>query len=269
MLRSRYMENYNKLVTDISNWLKDYLEGKGKPPEERTLQSFIIGVSGGVDSALVSTLCAMTGKPTYAISIPIESSLTGTSLALQHCHWLEVRFSNVHVIDIDMTTGYEAMATLLPKHDLANANLKSRIRMSTLYHYATLHRGIVVGTGNKIEDYGVGFFTKYGDGGVDIAPIGDLTKTEVRDCARHLGVIEGILNAPPSDGLWGVNDTTHTDEAQLGASYEELEWAMNYCGSTHIVQVLTPRQEEIKAIYQRLHTRNKHKMAPVPIFRKQ
>lgn len=249
----------SNIITNISNWLNSYLI-------YNNLKSFIVGVSGGVDSALVSTLCAMTGKPVHLLNIPIESKASNTSLSSKHCNWLKSKYSNVSVHEIDLTETYKVLQLSvtddLPRNELACANTKSRLRMVLLYQYATSLSGLVVGTGNKIEDFGVGFFTKYGDGGVDISPIGDLTKTQVRALCRELGVLQEILDAAPTDGLW--NDD-RTDEGQLGASYEELERAMDYIDNNKSHQLST-REEEVVTIFLRHRVKNKHKMQQVPIF---
>jgi NAD+ synthase len=245
------MELHNK----ISNWLKAYLESN-------KLEYFIIGVSGGIDSALVSTLCAQTGLPTHVVSMPIHQATDQLQRANSHIQWLKEKYSNVSSSTKDLTILFEHFKSLFgDENKLALANSRSRLRMVTLYQIATENKGIVVGTGNKVEDFGVGFFTKYGDGGVDISPIADLTKTEVRQMAKELGVIEDILIAKPTDGLW---EDDRTDEDQIGATYEELEWAMEYNG----IEKINEKQKEILNIYQKLNTQNKHKMVTIPLFKK-
>ena len=187
------------LCEDIASWLYKYLTSSG-------LSKFVIGVSGGVDSALTSTLCAETGKPTIVVNIPINSKRNNTELSNSHCHWLKKKYDNVEIINIDMSDVYNLFKKTVSDYakddGLALANTKSRMRMVLLYYLAGINHGIVVGTGNKIEDFGVGFYTKYGDGGVDISPIADLNKTQVRQCAQIMGIQDNILSAPPTDGLW-------------------------------------------------------------------
>lgn len=248
------------LSTQISTWLKQY-------SEDSSTECFVIGVSGGIDSALASTLCAETGIKTYVINIPIKSSKKNTSLSELHCTWLSEKYKNVKKIYIDASEPFSAFEKMIDwqgySSHLASANSKSRMRMMLLYHIATCKKGLVVGTGNKVEDFGVGFYTKYGDGGVDISPIADLTKTQVRQLAEFLGVDKKILNAPPTDGLWADG---RTDESQIGATYEELEWAMSHIDSGNN-QDLSQRQQEVLNIYNSFHSKNKHKMVPIPIFK--
>jgi NAD+ synthase len=242
-------------ATKISKWLKDYLQTSGT-------NCFVVGVSGGVDSALSSTLCAETGVKTYVINIPIKSKQKNTDLSQLHCDWLCKRYMNVEQLHIDATSAYESFEGMFRETKnynlLANANSKSRMRMMVLYYLATSKGGLVVGTGNKVEDFGVGFYTKYGDGGVDISPIADLTKTQVRQMAVSLEVSKEILDAPPTDGLW---EDSRTDESQIGASYEELEWAMEH------TEALTDRQRKVLDIYRSFNTKNRHKMEPIPVYK--
>jgi NAD+ synthase len=243
---------YNK----ISNWLSEYLIAN-------KLECFIIGISGGIDSALVSTLCAQTGKKTIVVSIPIYQAQDQLQRAYNHINWLKEKYSNVESFEFDLTNTFETFKSLFPiENKLALANSRSRLRMVTLYQIAGIYRGLVVGTGNKVEDFGIGFFTKYGDGGVDILPIADLTKTEVRQMAHELGIIEEILVAKPTDGLWEDN---RTDEDQIGATYEELEWAMSF---KETPEELTERQKEVYFIFNKFNTQNKHKMISIPTFKK-
>ena len=245
------------LQNEIAQWLKEYARSA-------EIDCFVVGVSGGVDSAVASTLCALTGIDTHVVNIPIYSKTK--SLSEMHCRWLKQNFSNVHSTFIDATSafgGFEEIFVGLEIHnDLASANSKSRMRMMILYYMAGANNGLVVGTGNKVEDFGVGFYTKYGDGGVDISPIADLTKTQVRELAATLGIREEIVTAPPTDGLW---EDARTDEQQIGASYEELEWAMQHIQAGNEVR-LTARQQDVLKIYQKFHTKNKHKMLSIPIF---
>jgi NAD+ synthase len=240
----------------ISNWLSEYLDNSG-------LECFVIGISGGIDSALTSTLCAQTGKKTIVVSMPIHQAQDQLERAHDHIEWLTNTYDNVEGYEYDLTTTFETFKSLFEEENkLALANSRSRLRMTTLYQVATTYKGLVVGTGNKVEDFGVGFFTKYGDGGVDISPIADLTKTEVREMAKELGVIEEILEARPTDGLWEDN---RTDEDQIGASYEELEHIMEYQGS---IDDLSERLKEVYYIYKKFNTQNQHKMVPIPVFKK-
>jgi len=244
------------LHLQISNWLKDYLESNN-------LDCFIIGISGGIDSALTSTLCAQTGKKTLVISMPIYQAQDQLERAHNHIDWLKEKYSNVESFEFDLTNTFETFKSLFPiENKLALANSRSRLRMVTLYQIAGTYKGLVVGTGNKVEDFGVGFFTKYGDGGVDISPIADLTKTEVRQMAKELGIIEEILVAKPTDGLW---EDDRSDEDQIGATYEELEWVMEFKGNP---QELFGRQKEVYYIYNTLNKQNQHKVNFIPIFKK-
>lgn len=252
----------SKLDKEISIWLKEYLENS-------RLSCFVIGISGGIDSALTSILCAQTGIKTVVVSMPIYQAQDQLQRAHNHIKWLCEKYPNIEYCEYDLTPTFDTFKSLFEngpenknENNLASANSRSRLRMMTLYHIAGIHRGLVVGTGNKIEDFGVGFFTKYGDGGVDISPIADLTKTEVRQLAKELGVTDEIIAAKPTDGLW---DDDRTDEDQLGASYEELEWAMDFAGNP---QELSGREREVYDIYTKFNTQNKHKMVPIPTFRK-
>ena len=241
-------DKVQKKVSHIVRWIKNYAK-------THNIRSLVIGVSGGVDSACVSTLCAMTGLETVAVRLPIRQINTQNEMSRKHCEWLTDRFENVEVVEKDLTSVLESFEGCLEENEatpLSLANTRSRIRMTMLYQIASTRKGIVVGTGNKVEDYGVGFFTKYGDGGVDIAPIADLYKTEVWELGRYLKVDQRIINAKPTDGLW--NDS-RTDEDQLGASYEELEEAME-TGKGSGLEVL-----------QKFNSRNKHKMEPIPTFK--
>jgi NAD+ synthase len=239
----------------ISNWLSNYLNSNKQT-------CFIIGISGGIDSALVSTLCANTGIKTIVISMPIHQASDQLKRAHHHIEWLKENYPNVQGVEYDLSSVFANFNSLFSEENkLASANSRSRLRMITLYHIATINKGLVVGTGNKVEDFGIGFFTKYGDGGVDISPIADLTKTEVRQMARELGIIEEILIAKPTDGLW---EDDRTDEDQIGATYEELEWIMEYNG----IDEINERQKEVLEIYNKFNTQNKHKMNPIPVFKK-
>ena len=242
------IENYEELKERIVKWIKDYAD-------ENKIQSLVVGVSGGIDSAVVSTLCAETGLPTFPLGMPIHQDSDQESLSDIHLAWLEKKYKNVKTLKFNLTKVFEKFKEALQEYshdDLALANSRSRIRMITLYQIAGKYNGIVVGTGNKVEDYGVGFYTKYGDGGVDIAPIADIYKTEVWELGRHLGVNEKIIEASPTDGLW---DDKRTDEDQLGASYAQLEEAMEY-GTGPAVKIL-----------ETFNGRNKHKMESIPTFK--
>ena len=247
------------LQNEISEWLSDYLE-------RNNLDTFVIGVSGGVDSAVTSTLCAMTGKKTIVVLMPIHQNPKETQRGGDHCEWLKDNFSNVEQVNVELSSTYDKLLTEVPSRfqtRLSLANTKARIRMSTLYLIAGSSNGIVVGTGNKVEDFGVGFFTKYGDGGVDISPIGDLMKSEIYKLGREIGIIEDILNAKPTDGLW---DDGRTDEDQLGVSYDELEWAMNYGGVPY--QEMESRKKYILETYRKHRDTNMHKMKSIPVFKR-
>ena len=243
------IKDYEELKVRIVNWLKDYYW-------KYDIKAFVVGVSGGIDSAVVSTLCAETGFPTYVLTMPLHSKKGNTELSDAHAKTLSKKYSNVRVVNIDLSNTYESLLFDIDQdfvnNKLANANTKSRLRMVTLYQVAGSVGGIVVGTGNKVEDYGVGFYTKYGDGGVDIAPIADLYKTEVRELGGYLGVMNEIIDATPTDGLW---DDGRTDEDQIGATYAELEEAMEN-GTGKAVDILY-----------KFNKQNRHKMEPIPTFK--
>ena len=253
----------------IVAWLEDYLAESG-------MDGWVVGVSGGIDSAVTSTLCAMTGAPTTCVEMPIHQAPDQVNRASEHIEALCARFSRVRRSTVSLTEVYDTFARALPdgpdeSKGLAMANSRARLRMTTLYALGQRTRALVAGTGNKIEDFGVGFYTKYGDGGVDLSPIADLTKTEVFALAAYLGVIDAIQQAAPTDGLWGDD---RTDEDQLGASYPELEWAMSW-ESAHASlseeareaeeNGLPWRQQEVLATYRKHHRANKHKMVPIPV----
>ncbi len=229
------------------------------------MDGFIVGVSGGVDSALSSTLCALTGKPTLLVSMPIRQTSKEHERALDHIEDLTHRFDNVSSLEVDLTASFTQIEHDLPEEtrqdNLAMANTRSRLRMLSLYAIGQSQGKLVCGTGNKVEDFGIGFYTKYGDGGVDISPIGDLLKTEVWSLAKEVNVIDSIVTAKPTDGLWS---DARSDEDQIGATYPELEWAMNYKGDGSI---LSERQQTVLEIYNRLHKQNLHKMIPIPVCR--
>ncbi len=252
-----------EVIDHITGWLTEYCHRNGQ-------LGFVVGVSGGIDSAVTSSLCALTGLPTLCVEMPIHQAASQVARAQEHIAWLKSRHANVRMEVVQLTNVFDQMMIALPGSedktamDLALANTRARIRMTTLYYFAGLMRYLVAGTGNKVEDFGVGFFTKYGDGGVDLSPIADLTKTEVYEVARALGIVESILLAKPTDGLWGDD---RTDEDQIGASYPELEWAMDLrdSGIDSATSDLTPRQREVLAIFDRRRAANKHKMEPIPV----
>lgn len=248
----------NALAQHIVSWLRDYAR-------TANMGGWVVGVSGGIDSAVTSTLCAETGLPTCVVEMPIHQHPSQVSRAQAHLHALEARFENVSRARVDLTTVYDGLVAALPEADdasggLALANSRARLRMTTLYALAAQRRALVAGTGNKVEDFGVGFYTKYGDGGVDVSPIADLVKTEVFALGAALGVGQEILDAPPTDGLWGDD---RTDEDQLGATYPELEWAM--ANTDADPSAWTERQREVMAVYTRLNRANQHKMNPIPV----
>ena len=244
------------LDKEISLWLKQYLL-------DNNLESFIVGISGGIDSAVTSTLCAMTDCKTIVATMPIYQNKNETDRGIRHCSWLSENYNNIEILNIDLTDIYDEFISTIPtkfNNPLALANTRARIRMSTLYLIAGSSNGIVVGTGNKVEDFGVGFFTKYGDGGVDISPIADLMKSEVYELGKKMNIINSIMEAKPTDGLW---DDDRTDEDQLGVSYSELEWAMNYKGEKP-----SKSEQKILDIYNKHRNKNIHKMKDIPIFKK-
>lgn len=237
-------------------WLRDYVDSSG-------LSGFVVGVSGGIDSALTATLCAMSEKQVVLVNMPIRQKSEQFERAANQIAALEKRFSNVSGVTVDLTPTFEQFSSDLPDfagaHDLSMANSRARLRMTTLYAIGQSKALLVAGTGNKVEDFGVGFFTKYGDGGVDVSPIADLMKTEVFEMAAHLGVNQEILDAPPTDGLW---EDDRNDEEQLGATYAELEWAMEFSGDE---STLSQRQAMVLSIYNKFNGMNKHKMEPIPV----
>ena len=249
------IDSYEDLTENIVRWLKNYYY------DNNSVKAFVIGVSGGIDSAVVSSLCARTGLPTYVVCMPLESKFENSRLSDAHSKALVEKYDNVERIEVELFSSYDSLLKSIDwwtekgkftSSEHANANTKSRMRMVTLYQIAGTVGGIVVGTGNKVEDYGVGFYTKYGDGGVDIAPIADLYKTEVWELGEYLEVDQRIVDADPTDGLWV---DSRSDEEQLGASYEQLEEAME-TGKGPGVEVL-----------KKFNTQNKHKMEPIPTFK--
>lgn len=253
--------NAEKVSEYIINWLKDYaINAKVK--------GFVIGVSGGIDSAVTSTLCAKTGLPTLCLEMPIHQAKSQVSRASNHIDWLQKNFTNVSRTEVNLTPVFDSLIEVLPKVEneesrfMSLANTRARLRMTSLYYFAALNGYLVAGTGNKVEDFGVGFYTKYGDGGVDLSPIADLMKSEVYLIAKHFGVNQEIIEAAPTDGLWGDN---RTDEDQIGASYDELEWAMKMQEKGKTIDDFTGRKQEVYAIYLRLNRMNQHKMIPIPV----
>lgn len=247
-----------EIINHIVSWLRDYSDQSGT-------NGFVVGISGGIDSALTSTLCALTGKPVMALKMPIRQHTAEVDRALEHMEWLKKNFSNVTSEVINLTPVFEKLEEDFPEKIqdfLTMANTRSRLRMLTLYAYASHYRMLVAGTGNKIEDFGVGFFTKYGDGGVDISPIADLMKSEVYALAREAGVVESILQARPTDGLFADG---RTDEEQIGATYDELEWAMRAAEHHADESSFTGREKEVMKIFRDRHRANQHKMNPIPV----
>ena len=245
----------------IVGWLRDYAANA-------KVKGFVVGISGGIDSAVTSALCAQTGYPTLCITMPIHQAASHVSRAREHIGSLMDRFDNVSEAEADLTSTFDHFAKHVPVIDnetlqnLTLANTRARLRMMTLYYFAGINSSLVVGTGNKVEDFGVGFFTKYGDGGVDISPIADLTKSQVRELGKYQGIVESIIVAKPTDGLFGDD---RSDEDQLGASYDELEWAMEQKENGASPNDFTARQREVYEIFNRLNTVNQHKMRPIPI----
>lgn len=253
--------NTEKVSEYIINWLKDYATNAG-------VKGFVVGVSGGIDSALTSTLCAKTGFPTLCVEMPIHQAESQVSRAKEHIAQLKDKFENVSETKVNLTSTFEDFKNEVPtiedqaKVDLSLANTRARLRMTTLYYLAGINSALVAGTGNKVEDFGVGFYTKYGDGGVDLSPIADLMKSEVYALAAYLKVPNSIQIAEPTDGLFG---DSRTDEDQIGASYDELEWAMKMQDNGKTEVDFSGREQEVFKIYSRLNTINKHKMLPIPI----
>ena len=250
-----------KVVDHIVDWLKDYATKAG-------VNGFVIGISGGIDSAVASTLCAKTGLKVLCVEMPIHQAESHVSRANEHIAQLSERFKNVDETRTDLTPVFEIFKKEVDLDgdkaivDMALANTRARLRMTTLYYYAGLHKLLVAGTGNKVEDFGVGFYTKYGDGGVDLSPIADLLKSEVYKLGEFLEVPKSIMKAAPSDGLFG---DTRSDEDQIGASYPELEWAMTMDEKGTTAIDFSNRELEVFKIYKRYNANNKHKMTPIPI----
>ncbi|WP_293870770.1 NAD(+) synthase [Flavobacterium sp.] len=250
-------ETNNYIVT----WLKEYAV-KAK------INGFVIGISGGIDSAVTSTLCAQTGLTTLCVEMPIHQEVNQMDRGKEHIEQLKKRFPNVKSTTIDLTSVFETFKKEVSasenesNHDISLANTRARLRMTTVYYFAGIHRLLVAGTGNKVEDFGVGFYTKYGDGGVDLSPIADLMKSDVYQLSDYLEIPKSIQNAAPTDGLFG---DSRTDEEQLGASYDELEWAMREVEKNKTADNFIGREKKVFEIYINLNTINQHKMKPVPV----
>ncbi len=253
--------NAEKVTEYIVKWLKNYAKNANS-------NGFVVGISGGIDSAVTSVLCAKTGLKTLCVELPIHQDKAQVSRAKEHILNLKKEFKNICDIEVDLTNTFNKFIDSVPfeeksaKLDLSLANTRARLRMTTLYYFAGLQGLLVAGTGNKIEDFGVGFFTKYGDGGVDLSPIADLLKSEVFKLGHYLGVSKNILEAQPTDGLFGDE---RTDEIQLGATYDELEWAMEMQNQGKIISDFTGREQEVFKIYSHLNRINQHKMVAIPV----
>ncbi|MDJ0647034.1 MAG: NAD(+) synthase [Flavobacteriaceae bacterium] len=250
-----------KVTKHIVNWLKEYATNA-------KINGFVVGVSGGIDSAVTSTLCALTEMPVLCLEMPIHQSKNQVTRALNHVEWLQTKHTNVMMTKVNLTPVFDSLVTSFPTvkdeelRFMALANTRARLRMTSLYYFAALHGYLVAGTGNKVEDFGVGFFTKYGDGGVDLSPIADLLKSEVYEVAHYLGINQEIIAAAPTDGLWG---DSRTDEDQIGASYDELEWAMAQADLGKTSDDFEAREKQVMEIYTWRHAANKHKMVPIPV----
>jgi NAD+ synthase len=253
--------NNSKVKAHLVEWLSEKLRRSG-------LQGFIVGVSGGIDSALTSTLCAETGAPVIVISLPIHQNMTHVERSNEHIEWLMNKYSNVTSHTINLGETFETFCDQMPEEALGGfslANTRSRLRMMALYAFANSKNSLVAGTGNKVEDYGVGFFTKYGDGGVDLSPIADLLKSEVYELSDYMGVAQSIQDATPNDGLW---DDGRSDEDQIGATYDELEWALGFYdthGFEWTSRQTNTRETEVMKIYLDRHFGNKHKLEAPPV----
>ena len=250
-----------KVVDHIVNWLKEYAVNA-------KMNGFVIGISGGVDSAVTSTLCAKTGLELLCLEMPIHQAPSQVSRAINHINWLKENFNAVSMERIELTPVFDSLVNAFPQVEneegrfMALANTRARLRMTSLYYFAAFHKYLVAGTGNKVEDFGVGFYTKYGDGGVDLSPIADLMKSEVYEIAKFLDINDEIIKAAPTDGLWGDD---RTDEDQIGASYDELEWAMSMWSQNKISNDFKGRKKEVFDIFSRFNKMNQHKMIPIPV----
>ena len=263
------MAKEKEIIKHIVDWLTHY-------SERSNTNGFVIGVSGGIDSAVVSALCAKTGKEVIVVDLPIHQGQEQVNRGQEHINWLTQKYSNVSTTSVELTKANDTIVSALENSvglgdneetkNLTLGNSRSRLRMLTLYAVAGIKGMLVCGTGNKIEDFGVGFFTKYGDGGVDLSPIADLLKSEVYDLGKELGITPSILTAQPTDGLW---DDGRTDEDQIGATYNELEWAMSiqekHGNQPDSSLFKSEREEKVWKIYIQRHLANKHKMNPIPV----
>ena len=252
--------NTQKVKEYIIQWLIDY-------KNKNNLNGFVVGVSGGIDSAVTSTLCSKTGIKTLCLDMPIKQEASQHSRAKYHINWLKNKYESVDSKSIDMTNMLKEFEKIVSIEKIgcdqnhALANTRARLRMLTLYYFASLNNYVVVGTGNKVEDFGIGFFTKYGDGGVDISPIADLTKSEVYKLAKHLEIDKTIIDANPTDGLW---DDNRTDEQQIGAKYDEIEWVMQQKEAGKNSDDFNGREREVFEVFEKHHSNNKHKMTTIP-----
>jgi NAD+ synthase len=250
-----------KVTDHIVKWLKDYAVNAG-------VKGYVVGVSGGIDSAVTSTLCALTGLDVLCVEMPIHQHQDHVTRAQEHILQLKERYVNVSDVRSDLTPVFDTFKANMPQVkssaqvELTLGNTRARLRMTTLYYHGGIHGLLVAGTGNKVEDFGVGFYTKYGDGGVDVSPIADLLKSQVYAIGKFLKVPESIMMAAPSDGLYGAEKT---DEDQIGASYDELEWAMDQIDKGHSIDSFTGRERDVLNIYLSFNRRNQHKMNPIPI----
>ncbi len=246
----------DKLIDHIVSWLNEYALNAH-------MDGFVVGISGGIDSAVTSELCAMTGLKVIAINLPIHQSTQEYNLANKHLVYLNSKYKNSKELEINLSDLFSQFEKTMPSdcknNSLSMANSRSRLRMTTLYAVAQTNNCLVAGTGNKIEDFGIGFYTKYGDGGVDLSPIADLSKSQVWAVGKHVGILPEILEAKPTDGLWGDG---RSDEDQIGASYPELEWAMEFNGEE---TTLSDRQKQVLEIYRTFNRINQHKMLPIPV----
>ncbi len=251
------MEN-KKVIDHIVRWLTNY-------SEQSKTNGFVIGISGGIDSALTSTLCAKTGKDVICLNMPIQQQKAEYDRGHEHIDWLKKNFNNISSYEVELSEPFKSLSAALPngiQDRLTMANIRARLRMTTLYAFAGNKKMLVVGTGNKIEDFGIGFFTKYGDGGVDLSPIADLMKSEVFALSKELGIVESIIAAKPTDGLFADG---RSDEDQIGATYDELEWSMKFLEKSGDITMLTERQRIALEIYTRMNKANQHKINPIPV----
>jgi NAD+ synthase len=255
------MKSPEKVKKHITNWLETY-------SNKSNTNGFVIGISGGIDSAVTSTLCALTNKPVLCLEMSIYQNSNEVKRSSQHIKWLENKFKNVSHHKLSLTGVFEQFQSTMPKSkesqckSLSLANTRARLRMTSLYYFATLNKYLVAGTGNKVEDFGVGFYTKYGDGGVDISPIANLLKTEVFSLGKHLNIISSIQNAAPTDGLW---EDSRTDEDQLGVSYADLEWAMKVIEQKKELINTSEKEKKIIKTFKEFNKKNKHKMISIPV----